>query len=295
MVLSANCRRGGGEGAVSLQVGQQRSAENYKRERWLLWIEIFTVFALKLLRGLPLSFPSFKVPINDDNLCDLLLAEKCLAGDEGAAEELMRKFRPSLLAFLTGAGAEIAEAEEVLQAFWADAFSSSPEHQPVLRSYRGDSALGTWLKRATINRLYNLKKQSQRRARTFSPLQVGDPTDPKSPQPEPAGPVEGIPDHALYDLMRAALLEAFRKCPSEHFVQMQLRFCDGLRNEELARIWNCHPSKMSRSLEDACKTIARETQLYIASIDPWLKLTWSDFVEMCLWARPDEFDLGATA
>jgi RNA polymerase sigma-70 factor (ECF subfamily) len=120
---------------------------------------------------------------------DLALVQRSLAGAPGAFEELYRTHAPRLFGLacrLVGR----ADAEDLLQ----DVFLTA--HRK-LASYKGESALGTWLFRLATNVcLDHLRSKGTRLG------QVSDPLDdePLAP-PAATGPVLGVVDRL--DLERA--------------------------------------------------------------------------------------------
>jgi DNA-directed RNA polymerase specialized sigma24 family protein len=225
-----------------------------------------------------------------DNLEDFHFAQKCVDGNTSAILDLQRSYGPELIAFLTGVGATFDEASDVVDSLWTHILSDTPERKARLRAYRGGSSLRTWLKIVALRRFYDLKRHDQTNLETTLD---GLPEGSRTP---PGAVVEfHILDAALFQLMRTVLEFAFSRCSAEDYVLMQLKFYDGLLNEDLARIWHCAPPTISRLVAKACGDVARETKKQLKEIDPWLDLKWQDFVEMCRWARPGDFDLDATA
>jgi RNA polymerase sigma factor (sigma-70 family) len=94
-----------------------------------------------------------------------LVARAC-EGDASAFETLMRRHNRLLFRTARGIAGDDAEAEDVVQQTYLHAFSR-------LASYRGDSALGTWLARIAINAALD----SQRKRGRIVDLHAGDPDD----------------------------------------------------------------------------------------------------------------------
>jgi DNA-directed RNA polymerase specialized sigma24 family protein len=96
-------------------------------------------------------------------------------------------------------------------------------------------------------------------------------------------------DAPLIELMRDAIREAFAACPAEEFVMLQLAHCDGMRLADLARMWRCSQSRISRTLASAGEDIARGTMRRLRASDAWLEIRWEDFLEVCQSANPLHF------
>ncbi len=75
---------------------------------------------------------------------DVDLVERCRSGDMGAFEELYRRHAPRLYNLAYRMAGSQADAEDLLQEVFLQAFRK-------LHSFRGESALGTWLYRLATN------------------------------------------------------------------------------------------------------------------------------------------------
>ena len=49
-------------------------------------------------------------------------------------------------------------------------------------------------------------------------------------------------------------------------------------------MYGWHESKVSRTLDATMSGIASRTMTEIKAVDPWLELSWEDFVELCAHA-----------
>jgi RNA polymerase sigma-70 factor (ECF subfamily) len=120
---------------------------------------------------------------------DLALAERCKAGAPGAFEELYRTHAPRLFGLVCRFVGR-ADAEDLLQ----DVFLTA--HRK-LASYKGESALGTWLFRLATNVcLDHLRSRGARFTQVTDPLDE----EPGAP-PGASGAVLGVVDRV--DLERA--------------------------------------------------------------------------------------------
>lgn len=220
--------------------------------------------------------------MNEPNahLDDLRLIEDCISGDEKALLALQKEYREDLVSFLVGAGGDLDEATEAVDTLWADGY------QRVFLKYEGRSALRTWLKTVTLNRLLNLKREKERRNRRTSSLNANQ--NQGGAELEESGMLNAaqVSDLALLHLMRGAIEAAFTECSDEDFVLLQLAHRDRLFQEDLARIWGKDRSWVSRSLKRICDEVQRSTLRYLQQADPWIELQWDDFVEMCRWTPP---------
>lgn len=79
-------------------------------------------------------------PDRREGMNDATLVEKVRQGDREAAREMIRRYYPSVLRFLSTLCANPADAEELTQEAFVKAMGS-------LRRFRGESGLRTWLHR----------------------------------------------------------------------------------------------------------------------------------------------------
>jgi RNA polymerase sigma-70 factor (ECF subfamily) len=102
------------------------------------------------------------------------LAAAYLAGDQGAAEELVRRHGNPLGRFLYGAGAAVDDIEDLVQEAFFRAFTS-------LGSWRGQASFRSWLYRIGSNLHRDLfRRQKIRRTVPLDDHDVADRADPAS-------------------------------------------------------------------------------------------------------------------
>jgi DNA-directed RNA polymerase specialized sigma24 family protein len=142
--------------------------------------------------------------------------------------------------------------------------------------------LQAWLKTVALNRLLLLRREEERRGEVHLEDENGAFVAETPPSPLPRERTEA----PLLALMCAAIEAAFQSCPAEDFVLLQLAHADRLRGEELGRMFACSASKISRQLDCASKGIAAATLEHIRRTDPWIELTWDDFIELSRVASP---------
>jgi RNA polymerase sigma-70 factor (ECF subfamily) len=95
---------------------------------------------------------------------DLELAARCRQGDPDAFEELYRAHAARLYSLLFRMAGSVQEAEDLLQEVFLAAHRK-------LGSFRGDSALGTWLYRLAVNQCLDfLRGRQAKMARTTGSL-----------------------------------------------------------------------------------------------------------------------------
>ncbi len=213
---------------------------------------------------------------------DFEFAQKCVEGDSAAIEALQCEYGPIIAAYLVHRGASARQAHDLTDGLWTDCLTPRAGRGARLATYNGHAPLATWLKTVALNQLISLHEEEKRRQETSIDEQLSHAS---SSSPELAAP--GPPTEApLLVLMRTALEVAFQRCPAEDFVLLQLAHSDGLLLEELARMFNCAPSTISRRLVAAQGCIQVEVIRYIRQVDPLIALKWEDFVELCRVASP---------
>jgi RNA polymerase sigma-70 factor (ECF subfamily) len=159
------------------------------------------------------------VPGSTGRQDDLALIDRCRRGDLGAFEELYRQHSGRLYGVAVRMLGNTADAEDMLQ----DIFLAA--HRK-LDSFRGDSALGTWLYRLAINLCLD-----HLRSRTGRAIQVTDALD-DAP--------------ALYDTSSARLAErtvtrmdlerALAQLPEGCRAAFVLHDVEGLEHKEIGEI-----------------------------------------------------------
>src|SRR5215510_15411241 len=105
---------------------------------------------------------------------ELHLVERCRAGELGAFEELYRVHSGRLFSLALRMLGNAADAEDMLQEIFLSAHRK-------LDSFRGESALGTWLYRLAVNLCLDYL-----RSRTGRAIQVTDALDDEPALPESA-------------------------------------------------------------------------------------------------------------
>ncbi len=225
---------------------------------------------------------------------DFHLCHDCLEGIESSIALLRERVASPAIGFLVAAGASGDEAANLVDSLWADLLSRGASGVPRIARYDGSCSFQTWFNSVALNKLLTRKRQ-QRRWQDLIPGRIG--TNPDGSDALGAGsmadPEADEPETALLvELMREAIEHAFQSCGPEDFVLLQLKHCDGLRGTELATMFGCDASVISRRLEKAQAQIAASTLWKIRQADPWLELKWPDFVELCRTATPACFGLG---
>ncbi len=207
-----------------------------------------------------------------------LQVSKCRQGDVEALAELRDQCHGSLLGILLSRGAGRTEAEDLLADLWSDCVPGNDDRPSILEKFSGKCTLQGWLATVATNRWIDLKRRQARH------LEVNH---------NGSGPVEhdhlasleASPAHAsedtLVSLLRDCLKAAFALCGPEARVLLRLVYLHELSQRDLVQMLGWSESKVSRFLSRAMKEIETHTLAEIKKRDPWLELSWSDFVDLC--------------
>ena len=156
---------------------------------------------------------------------DLLAAVR--AGDFGAFEEIVRRYRDRIYRMAHGMTASPSEAEEVVQETFLSLFRS-------LASFRGDSAVGTWIFRVASNTAL----MALRRRRRKPLLSIEDSIPEGVPVTRglgPSGEWARQPDEKLLSKeLGSHIQRALARLPEKYRLVLLLRDVEGLSNDEVA-------------------------------------------------------------
>ena len=129
-----------------------------------------------------------------------------------------------------------------------------------------------------INRLIDLKRHKAHEGEL--PHVDSDDAD--------SNPFERVPatasaqsENALLNLLKETLQAAFAKCPADGMMMLRLVHVHELTQREIAHMWGWTEFKVSRYLTKAMENIQADALGELKKRDPWLQLSWDDFVELC--------------
>lgn len=214
------------------------------------------------------------MPIMGVSSKNLELAKECLAGREEAWKKIHALYQTPLISLLISRGASPSEAEDLLAEFWMDLAGLGRSSEPLLKRFRGTGSLKSWFGTVVMNRFIARRRRKQPMVDLGGGDAFGDLLD----RTADATPREVESD--LAEAMRESLLKAWRKCPPEFRVMLQLLHLEAITQREIAAAWGWHESKVSRALESTLKGIRRDTLANVTAADPESGLRWRDFLEM---------------
>ncbi len=148
---------------------------------------------------------------------ELALVERCRQGDLGAFEEVYRTHSGRLYSVAFRMVGNAADAEDLLQEIFLAAHRK-------LESFRGESALGTWLYRLAVNLCLDYL-----RSRTGRAISMTDPLDDEYPLPD-------IESRSLAErtVTKMDLERALTQLPEGCRMAFVLHDIEGLEHREVA-------------------------------------------------------------
>ncbi|HEX8394717.1 MAG TPA: RNA polymerase sigma factor [Longimicrobium sp.] len=175
---------------------------------------------------------------------ELLAAAR--GGDAHAFRLLVERYEQAVAATVAGMLGRGDEAEDVGQEVFIQLFRS-------LDRYRGEAALGTYLRRIAINLSLNALKRRRRLAWRF-PSRDQD----REPLPEPATDPDAADAWETREHVRAAIM---RLAPA-HRAVVVLRMVDGCSTREAAQILQIPEGTVMSRLSRAMKELERHLTPY---------------------------------
>lgn len=203
------------------------------------------------------------------------LVARCRQGDTEALAELREKCHNSLLGILLSRGADRTEAEDLLADLWADCVPGQDDRPSILEKFSGKCTMQGWLATVATNRWVDRKRKQSR---------FVDPSQDRSGETDFIHRIEAISyasEDTLIALLRDCLKAAFGQCSSEARVLLRLVYLHELSQREVVKMLGWNEAKVSRFLSKAMGEIEKHTLAEVKKRDPWLELTWQDFVELC--------------
>jgi len=147
------------------------------------------------------------------------LVAECKKGSKKACYELYRLYAKAMLNVAFRIVGNIAEAEDVLQEAFLDAFGK-------VKDFRQDTTFGLWLKQIVVNRSINLLRKRKLELIELEGEQLENISD------EPAEDEEEIQYKA------ALVKEAIKELPEGYRLVISLYLLEGYDHEEIGQILN---------------------------------------------------------
>jgi RNA polymerase sigma-70 factor (ECF subfamily) len=172
-----------------------------------------------------LAMASSPNPVSDDQR----LRERLLAGEEGAYEELVRRYGGRLLAVARRFLPVEEDARDAVQDAFLSAFRS-------IDRFEGTAQLSTWLHRIVVNAsLMKLRTRRRHPEQSIEELLPGYLEDGHLERPASPWRTDGL-DPAEQHELRDLVLRSIHSLPEGHRNVLLLRDIEGLDTEEAARL-----------------------------------------------------------
>jgi RNA polymerase sigma-70 factor (ECF subfamily) len=182
----------------------------------------------------PTRTPSHPVPPDEPELL-----RRAQGGELDAFDELVRRYQERIYGVIYHMTGHHEDAADLAQETFVKAWS-------VLKSFKGNSSLFTWLYRIAVNKTINhLKSPRNRRHASLNDLDAGAENDPalvalvsdKNPRREAA-------INELQERLNAALM----KLSEDHRLVVTMHDIQGLPHDEIAQILECNPGTVRSRL-----------------------------------------------
>jgi RNA polymerase sigma-70 factor (ECF subfamily) len=184
---------------------------------------------------------------------DMVLVERALARDADACRLLIRTHNQRLYRLARSILRNDGEAEDAVQEAYMRAFAH-------LESFRGDSALSTWLSRIVINEALGRLRNRRRTGAVVMPESGRhDPGGEARIIPFPLGSSEADPERTMAQRQILTLVErATDELPEIYRTVFVARVIEGLSLEETADLLGIRPETVKTRLFRA-RRLVRET------------------------------------
>ncbi len=212
---------------------------------------------------------------------ELKTVRAALLGDSEAAAQIHRKHHTWVLGALMNRGALMqltrSEVEECVGDLWSDCFGGTNTKPALLTRFTGDGPLRAWLITVGLHRLIDLARRKRFRREVSADEKT---SSPNSIDKIPAG--NGLSaDADLVSLLRTSFKRAFACSNRQQLLLLCLVHLHGIKQKELADIYGCNESTISRWLDGTRRQIQADTLRGVEALDPATGLDWREIVQLC--------------
>ncbi len=191
-----------------------------------------------------------------DLLREVMLVEAVLQCDNRAAESFLAEFRPTIEKTLLRLGGKRAvyELDDIVN----DLLVPRDSRPPRLDNFHGKAPLNTWL-RTVIRRLWTDAARRDQKSRKDGKGKVVDLDDAvttnRDASPEELAEFNDFWEQGA-DLIVRQLLDLFASVADrDELLAWQMVCLDGIQQKDLANLFQCHPSTISRYLKRVEKNV----------------------------------------
>jgi RNA polymerase sigma factor (sigma-70 family) len=176
---------------------------------------------------------------------------------------------------LLARGASPTEAEDILADLWADCVPGADERPSLLEKFSARCSLQNWLATVATNRWLDFKRRQARLIEVDSPQSGTEKLESLGTS------ILALREDSLIELLRDSLEAGFAHCSPSAMVLLRLVYLHGVTQREVVRMLGWSGSKVSRYLSQAMGQIEQDTLKEARKRDPWLELSWQDFMDLC--------------
>ena len=193
-------------------------------------------------------------PITLDTASDAELVAHALARDGRAFRAIMTRYNQRLYRLARGIVGRASEAEDVVQEAYVHAFRS-------LDSFRGDSALSTWLSRIVINEALGRLRKQKREGKVTN-LEAAQAEIIQFPGNASDDPERTMAQRQILHLVE----EATDHLPATFRAVFVARVIEGLSMEETAELLGIKPETVKTRLYRARQMVRKELDAQIGPV-----------------------------
>lgn len=211
---------------------------------------------------------------------ELLLVIACERGDAAAWDDLVARYRPTVLSAARSSSPGEAEAEELAGSVWAELYGlrERADGRPAgkLAYYSGCGSLGGWL-RAVVGQL-----AVDRHRRTSRLVQIEEPSefdraaadsheqDGWRP-PAPLDPESALAESDAAHAVEESLARALQGLDAEDRLLVRLYYFDGLKLKEAGAVLGVHEATASRRLTRIHAEVRKRVEALLTGERRWTR------------------------
>jgi RNA polymerase sigma-70 factor (ECF subfamily) len=175
------------------------------------------------------------------------LLDGCRSGQMAAFERLYRTQGPRLKSVALGLLGNVNDAEDAVQETFLKIYRG-------IQSFKGQSALSTWVFRILINNCYDMRRRKQRRGGDQPELELG-----AEGTPDPVAPASDHP-------MRVALERAIAKLRPRYREVFLLAEVEGFKHQEIAEMLDISETNSKNLLFQAKRELRGHLKAHAGSM-----------------------------
>lgn len=257
-----------------------RATDTYKLDVNVLIPRVRATLEKYLLRDQPAApLPEIKQFFDSLKADELCLAVACERGDEAAWNDLIERYRATVLSAARSASASEAEAEELAQSVWAELYGlrANADGRPSgkLAYYSGCGSLGGWLRAVVAQLAVDRHRKVARLVQTEEDADL-DYLSREHGHSEDAFKVTASPDpervfasREIAQALHAALERVIGELAAEDRLLIKLYYFDNLRLREAGAVLGVHEATASRRLSRLHSEVRKRVENILIADHGW--------------------------